>query len=80
MVNNSRLLVLPDRVRYPNVASRVLAVCLQRLSADWQARWSPPVLVIEGFVDRRLLRRFSLNPSVHRIVSPRIENTILWLT
>lgn len=51
VVNNSRLLVLPDRVRYPNLASRVLALCLQRLAADWQARWRHPVLVVESFVD-----------------------------
>lgn len=51
VVNNSRLLVLPDRVRYPNLASRVLALCLQRLSADWQARWGHPVLVVESSVD-----------------------------
>ena len=51
VVNNSRLLVLPDRVRYPNLVSRVLALCLQRVSADWQARWGHPVLVVESFVD-----------------------------
>ncbi len=26
--------VLPERKRYPNLASRVLGLCLQRLSAD----------------------------------------------
>src|SRR6266705_2841521 len=30
VVNNSRFLVLPDRHHYPNLASRVLALCLKR--------------------------------------------------
>jgi hypothetical protein len=51
VVNNSRFLMLPDRQRYPNLASRVLGLCLRRLSADWQARWGHPVLVVESFVD-----------------------------
>lgn len=50
VVNNSRFLVLPDRKRYPNLASRVLGLCLRRLSSDWQARWGHPVLVVESFV------------------------------
>ena len=51
VVNNSRFLVLPDRQRYPNLASRVLGLCLRRLSADWEERWGHPVLVVESFVD-----------------------------
>ena len=56
IVNNSRFLVLPERQRYPNLASRVLAVVLRRLSADWQARWGHPVLVVESFVDESQYR------------------------
>lgn len=51
VVNNSRFLVLPERQRYPNLASRVLGWALRRLSADWQERWGHPVLVVESFVD-----------------------------
>lgn len=51
VVNNSRFLVLPERQRYPNLASRVLALVLRRLSADWEQRWGHPVLVVESFVD-----------------------------
>ena len=51
VVNNSRFLVLPDRQHYPNVASRVLALCLKRLSADWQERWGHPVVLVESYVD-----------------------------
>lgn len=51
IVNNSRFLVRPNRERYPNVASKVLAVCLKRLNADWQEHWGQPVLLVESFVD-----------------------------
>jgi len=51
VVNNSRFLVLLERRRYPNLASRVLGLVLRRLSADWQEHWGHPVLVVESFVD-----------------------------
>lgn len=51
IANNSRFLVLPERQRYPNLASRVLGLALRRLSQDWRARWGHPVLVVESFVD-----------------------------
>lgn len=56
VVNNSRFLVLPERQRYPNLASRVLGMVLRRLSADWQERWGHPVLVVESFVDESRYR------------------------
>jgi hypothetical protein len=56
VVNNSRFLILPERQRYPNLASRVLALGLGRLSADWQERWGHPVLVVESFVDESQYR------------------------
>jgi hypothetical protein len=56
IVNNSRFLVLPERQRYPNLASRVLGLCLRRLSADWQEQWSHPVLVAESYVDESQYR------------------------
>ena len=51
VVNNSRFLVLPERQRYPNLASRALGLCLRRLSQDWQEHWGHPVWVVETFVD-----------------------------
>ena len=51
VVNNSRFLVLAQRQRYPNLASRILGLVLRRLSSDWQERWGHPVMVIESFVD-----------------------------
>jgi Domain of unknown function (DUF4338)/DDE_Tnp_1-associated/Transposase DDE domain len=56
VVNNSRFLVLPERQRYPNLASRVLGLGLRRLSADWQEHWGHPVLVVESFVDESVYR------------------------
>jgi len=56
IVNNSRFLVLPERQRYPNLASRVLGLTLRRLSVDWQEHWAHPVLVVESFVDETRYR------------------------
>ncbi len=56
VVNNSRFLVLPRRQKYPNLASRVMGLCLRRLSADWQEQWGHPVLVVESFVDESQYR------------------------
>jgi len=51
VINNSRFLVLPERQRYPNLASRVLALALKRLSPDWQQQWGHPVILVESYVD-----------------------------
>lgn len=50
VVNNSRFLILPH-AHTPNLGSRVLRLTLDRLSADWQAQYGHPVLVVETFVD-----------------------------
>ena len=51
VANNSRFLLLVERERHPNLASKVLGLCLRRLDADWQERWGNAVLVVESFVD-----------------------------
>ena len=51
VVNNSRFLVLPERTQYPNLASRVLALCLKQLNGDWQTQWGHPVVLVESYVD-----------------------------
>ena len=56
VVNNSRFLVLPERQRYPNLASRVLALGLKRLSADWSEHWGHPILLVESYVDESQYR------------------------
>lgn len=50
VANNSRFLILPE-AHQPNLGSRVLRLTLDRLAADWMARYGHPVLVVETFVD-----------------------------
>jgi predicted transposase YbfD/YdcC len=50
LTNNQRYCVLPAG-RRQNLASYVLARTLRRLSADFEARWGHPVLVVETYVD-----------------------------
>jgi hypothetical protein len=50
VTNNSRFLLLPDR-SVPNLGTKVLRLTLDRLRADWQARYAHPVVVVETFVD-----------------------------
>lgn len=55
VANNARFLILPG-ADYPNLASRVLALCCKRLAEDWQQAYGHPVLVAESFVDSQLFR------------------------
>ena len=48
VVNNTRCVFLES---VPNLGSKTLAMVLARLSADWQARYGHPVLLVETFVD-----------------------------
>lgn len=50
LANNTRFLVLPW-VRQPHLASRVLALSVRRLSADWRRQYDHNVLLAETFVD-----------------------------
>lgn len=54
VVNNSRFLLLTDRKQVPNMASKVLSLCLKRLKEDWKKRWNASILVVESFVDEFL--------------------------
>jgi hypothetical protein len=56
LAQNSRFLILADRQQLPNLATRVLARCCQRLSADWLAQHGHPVVGVESFVDSQLFR------------------------
>ena len=49
VVNNVRFCCLPPA--RPNLASRVLALNLRRLSADWARAYGHPVLLAETFID-----------------------------
>ena len=50
-VNNSRFLIRPA-FHVPNLASRVMKLCLQRLAQDWHQVYGHELLVAESFVDR----------------------------
>jgi hypothetical protein len=51
VVQNSRFLLLVPREQYPNLASRALTLCTQRLAGDWLSAFGHTVLVAETFVD-----------------------------
>lgn len=55
VVNNSRFLILSD-AHHPNLATRVMRLCLERLSADWLHSYGHEVLLAESFVDATLFR------------------------
>ena len=50
LANNARFLILPH-AHVPNLASRVLALNLRRLSGDWQRIHGHPLLLAETFID-----------------------------
>lgn len=50
VANNVRFLILPG-IQRKNLASRVLALNLQRLSDDWQHRYGHPIWLAETFID-----------------------------
>jgi hypothetical protein len=52
LAQNSRFVILASRQEFPNLASRALSLCLKRLSADWQAQYHHPLVMVETFVDR----------------------------
>src|SRR5579875_1376916 len=50
VAQNARFLMLPGP-RVPNLASRILALNLHRLSDDWQEVYGHPIVLVETFVD-----------------------------
>jgi hypothetical protein len=55
VANNGRFLVL-EAGASPNLASRVMRLCLARLARDWHAAYGHAVLLVESFVDSQLFR------------------------
>jgi hypothetical protein len=51
VANNSRFLILPEW-HHPNLGSKVLSLCHQRIGADWERHFGHPLLLLETFVDR----------------------------
>ena len=56
VANNARFCLLSAAGQYPNLASRVLALNLACLSADWQKAYGHPIILVESFVDTQLFR------------------------
>lgn len=55
VVNNSRFFI-PESFHIPNLASRVMKLNLERLSADWEQTYGHGVLIAETFVDPERFR------------------------
>lgn len=55
ITNNTRFLILPF-VQIPHLASWILGQVLRRLSADWDAKYGHPIMLVETFVDRSRFR------------------------
>ena len=51
IANNQRFLILPW-IRITNLASRILALNLKRISEDWENRHGHPLLMVETFVEK----------------------------
>jgi hypothetical protein len=49
-------LILRPAGTSPNLASRVMRLCLDRLSGDWQTRYGHPIWIAESFVDPQQFR------------------------
>jgi len=56
LAQNSRFVVLVDRTRWPNLASRALGLVCPGLSPDWQQAYGHPIAAVESFVDSQLFR------------------------
>jgi hypothetical protein len=55
LTNNQRFLILPW-VGVKRLGSWILGRVLRRLSADWQAKYGHPILLVETFVERERFR------------------------
>jgi hypothetical protein len=62
VVNNSRFFI-PESYHIPNLASKVMKLNLQRLSADWEQLYGHAVLIAETFVDPEQFRGTSYRAS-----------------
>jgi len=56
LANNARFCLLSAAGEFPNLASKVMALNLARLSEDWQQAYGHPILLVESFVDPQLFR------------------------
>jgi hypothetical protein len=66
IANNSRFLILPDWHR-PNLGSKVLSLCQERIVADWQDRFGKRILLLETFVDPSRFQGTVYRPRTGRV-------------
>lgn len=69
VANNVRFLILPGW-HEPNLASRVLALNLKRLSRDWELYHGHPLLLAETFVDRARFRGTCYRAAGWQVLGP----------
>lgn len=70
LAQNSRCLVLADRLQFPNLLSRTLGLCCARLSADWLAEHGHPIVAVESFVDAQITRGTAYKASGWTFLGP----------
>ncbi len=70
VAQNSRFLILGDRTQFPNLGTRALKLCLERLSVDWLEQHRHPILAVESFVDGQLFRGTIYKASNWRRLGP----------
>ena len=70
VANNSRFLILAEAGALPNLASRAMRLCLDRLSEDWQLTYAHPIVVVESFVDTQLFRGTAYKASGWQALGP----------
>src|SRR2546428_3632087 len=56
VAKNSGFVILAEGGRYPNLGTRAMKLCVERLSPDWQQQHGHPLLALESFVDGQLFR------------------------
>lgn len=69
VVNNSRFLI-PTPFHLPNLGSRLMKLCLARLSADWQQAYGHEVLIAETFVDPQVFSGTTYKASGWTLLGP----------
>jgi hypothetical protein len=60
IANNTRFLILPS-INIKNLASKILALNIKRLSQYWQERFNHPIILAETFVDPRYFKGVCYN-------------------
>jgi len=56
LANNARFCRLGPAGQHPNLASRAMALNLERLSDDWREKYGHPIVFVESFVDLEWFR------------------------